>query len=195
MLPIQYFPTPAKLRRWFEENHDTAAELHVGYYKIGSGRPSITWPESVDEALCFGWIDGVRRSVDAEAYTIRFTPRKKGSIWSAVNIKRFGELVELGRVRPEGLAAFERRKEHKSKIYSYEQGEIGFNETELAQFQANEAAWAGFQKMPPSYRKTATWLVVSAKQEATRHKRLAELIADSAEGRKIKQLRRPGDKA
>ncbi len=190
-----FFPTPADLRRWLEEYHETAPELLVGYYKVGSGRPSITWPESVDEALCFGWIDGVRRSIDAHSYCIRFTPRKKGSIWSAVNIRRFGELLKQGRVRPAGQAAFDRRKEEKSRVYSFEQGDIQFNETELADFQANTTAWEFFQKMPPSYRKPATWWVLSAKQEATRQKRLAELIADSAEGRKVKHLRRPGDKA
>lgn len=191
----EFFPAPADFRRWLEEHHETASELLVGFYKVGSGRPSITWPESVDEALCFGWIDGVRRSIDAGSYCIRFTPRKKGSIWSAVNIRRFGELVELGRVRPAGQAAFERRKEEKSMVYSFEQGEINFSDGELAHFQVNAAAWEFFQKMPPSYRKAAIWWVIGAKQAATREKRLAELIADSAEGRKVKHLRRPGDKA
>ena len=140
-----FFPAPADFRRWLEEHHETASELLVGFYKVGSGRPSITWPESVDEALCFGWIDGVRRSIDAHSYTIRFTPRKKDSIWSAVNIRRFGELVEQGRVTPRGQAAFDRRKEEKSRVYSFEQGDINFSDSELADFQANAAAWEFFQ--------------------------------------------------
>ena len=188
-----FFATPEQLRAWFEQNHASARELWVGYYKKGSGKPSITWPESVDEALCYGWIDGIRKSVDDTSYTIRFTPRKSTSIWSAVNIRRVGELTELGRMQPDGLAAFAKRKEEKSGIYSHEQRNAAALEPEWEQqFRANQAAWAFFEAQPGSYRKAAIWWVVSAKQEATRRKRLATLIDDSAHGRTVAPLtRRP----
>jgi uncharacterized protein YdeI (YjbR/CyaY-like superfamily) len=192
MEPI-YFASPEEFRAWLEARHESEKELLVGYHKKGTGKPSMTWPESVDEALCFGWIDGVRRSVDDERYMIRFTPRKARSIWSAVNIKRMGELTELGRVRPAGLKAFEARAPEKSGIYTYENR----NAAELdaaaeAQFRANAAAWDFFQSQAPSYRRTAIWWVISAKQEATRQKRLATLIDDSASGRRLAQFVRPG---
>lgn len=193
MTPI-YFPTPADLRRWFEANHAAATELILGYYKVGAGRPSVTWPESVREALCFGWIDGVRKSIDAESYQIRFTPRRPGSIWSAVNIRLVGELMAQGKMHPPGLAAFEKRKAEKSEIYAFEQKDVEFSAEYEARFRAHPEAWALFQKMPKSYRTQATWWVMSAKQQATREKRLAELIAESAAGRRLKQYRRPGDK-
>lgn len=193
MTPL-FFPTPAGLCRWFEENHATATELFLGYYKVGAGRPSVTWPESVREALRFGWIDGVRRSLDADRYMIRFTPRKPGSVWSAVNIRHVGELTEQGLMHPAGLAAFEKRRHEKSEIYAYEQKEVAFSPEYEALFRARPQAWEQFQKMPKSYRTPATWWVMSAKQEATRLKRLETLIDDSAAGRKLKQYRRPGDK-
>lgn len=188
-----FFATPADLREWLEHNHATAQELWAGFYKKGTGRPSITWPESVDEALCFGWIDGIRKGIDDTSYTIRFTPRKPSSIWSTVNIRRVGELAELGRMQPAGLAAFAKRKEEKSGIYSHEQRDAAVLEAESEQqFRANQAAWEFFQAQPASYRKAAIWWVVSAKQEVTRHKRLATLIDDSAHSRTIAPLtRRP----
>lgn len=186
-----FFSTPSEFRAWLEEHHETAQELWVGFYKKGTGKPSITWPEAVDEALCFGWIDGIRKSVDADSYANRFTPRKPRSTWSAVNIKRVGELTELGLMRPAGLKAFEKRTEQRSETYSYEQrNNVRLDEAYEQQFRANEAAWDFFQAQPPWYRRTATWWVVSAKKEETRQKRLATLIEDSQHGRHIAELRR-----
>lgn len=191
MEPV-FFATPSEFRAWFEAHHDTAQEVLVGFYKRDSGRPSITWPESVDEALCFGWIDGVRRSLDEISYCIRFTPRKPRSIWSDVNIKRAQELINLGRMQPAGLKAFEQRAEARSRIYAYEQRNIAqLGEAAEQQFRANTAAWDFFQGQPPSYRRTAIWWVISARQEATRVKRLATLIEDPAHGRTIRPLTRP----
>lgn len=186
-----FFATPSAFRAWFEEHHDTAQELLVGFYKKGSGKPSITWPEAVDEALCFGWIDGVRKGIDDISYTIRFTPRKPRSTWSAVNIKRVGELTELGRMRPAGLKAFEGRTEENSSIYAYEQEKSA--ELDAAyeqQFRANNQAWDFFQAQAAWYRRTAIWWVISAKREETRLKRLATLIEDSEQGRTIAPLTR-----
>jgi uncharacterized protein YdeI (YjbR/CyaY-like superfamily) len=184
-----FFPTPEAFRAWLAENHERERELLVGFYKVGSGKPSITWPQSVDEALCYGWIDGVRRSLGDEAYTIRFTPRKAKSTWSAVNIKRVGELIELGRMQPAGLKAFHAREESNSRIYAYEnRDKAAFDPALEARFRANEKAWNFFQAQPPGYRKTTTHWVVSAKQEATRLRRLDLLIADSGAGRRIDML-------
>lgn len=188
MEPI-FFANPAELRAWFEAHHDQLHEQWIGYYKKDSGRPSITWPESVDAALCFGWIDGVRKSIDAESYKIRFTPRKPGSIWSAVNIKRVGELTAMGLMHPNGLKAFDARQESKSAVYSHEQQETPqFDSESIALFQANEAAWAYFQKSAPSYQKAAIWWVISAKKDETRAKRLRQLIDDSQAGRTVPPL-------
>jgi len=187
MEPI-FFASPAEFRAWLEEHHATASELLVGFYKKGTGKPSLTWPESVDQALCFGWIDGVRKSRDDESYTIRFTPRQAKSTWSIVNIKRVGELIELGLMQPAGLKAFEARDEAKSQEYSYEARSRPLASEYEATFRANAQAWGFFQSQAPSYRKTASWWVMSAKQETTRLKRLATLIDDSAHGRKIGPL-------
>jgi uncharacterized protein YdeI (YjbR/CyaY-like superfamily) len=187
-----FFETPDDFRVWLAENHDTADELWVGFHKKATGKPSITWPEAVDEALCVGWIDGLRRSLGDESYMIRFTPRKPRSTWSAVNIARAGELLAQGRMQPSGLAAFEARTDDTSAIYAYEQRHAARLELEQErEFRANEQAWAYFQSRPPSYRKTAIWWVVSAKREETRAKRLRTLIEDSAQGRTIRQLTRP----
>lgn len=188
-----FFATPAEFRAWLEEHHADAAELLVGFLKKGSGRPSITWPESVDEALCFGWIDGVRKRIDDERYTIRFTPRKARSTWSAVNVRRVAELAELGRMRPAGLAAFGRRSGDRTGVYSYEQrqkAELG--DDRERRFRANGKAWEWFACQPAWYRRAATWWVISAKREDTRERRLATLIEDSAAGRPVKPLTRPG---
>jgi uncharacterized protein YdeI (YjbR/CyaY-like superfamily) len=184
-----FFAVPADFCAWLEENHERESELLVGFYKKATGRPSITWPEAVDEALCFGWIDGIRRSLGDESYTIRFTPRKARSTWSAVNIARAKELVAEGRMRPAGLAAFEARSDDRSAIYAYEQR----HEAKLApdqerEFRANERAWAFFETQPPWYRKNAIWWVVSAKREETRARRLRTLIEDSANGRRLRRL-------
>jgi uncharacterized protein YdeI (YjbR/CyaY-like superfamily) len=188
-----FFATPAEFRAWLEQHHADATELLVGFYKTSSGRPSITWPESVDEALCFGWIDGVRRSIDDVRYTIRFTPRQKRSTWSAVNIKRAKELIEEGRMTPAGLAAFEARADERSAIYAYEQRQSAQLEPEQEQrFRADAEAWAWFERQPRSYRQPAIHWVTSAKRPDTRERRLATLIEDSRAGRRVKPLRPPG---
>ena len=181
-----FFRSPPELRKWFEKNHATLPELWVGFYKKDSGRASITWPESVDEALCFGWIDGIRKSVDEVSYKIRFTPRRQGSIWSSVNVKRATALTEEGRVRPAGAKAFAARRENKSGIYAYEQRRAELEEPYNRLLKKNKAAWDFFQAQPPSYRKTLSWWVVSAKQEETRLKRLEKLIEESARGRRMR---------
>jgi uncharacterized protein YdeI (YjbR/CyaY-like superfamily) len=187
-----FFATPDELRAWLEANHGTAPELWVGFWKKGTGKPSITWPESVDQALCFGWIDGVRKSLDAERYVIRFTPRRPGSTWSGVNVRRMGELLDAGLVSPAGLRAFEARKPEKTEIYAYEQRSgAAFDGEQERRFRDNEAAWAFFQSCPTWYRRNATWWVVSARRPETREKRLATLIDDSARGRTIRHLTRP----
>jgi len=170
---------------WLEENHATATELWVGFYKRDSGRPGITWPESVDQALCFGWIDGIRKRVDKITYKIRFTPRRRSSIWSAINIKRAEELARQKRMRPAGLKAFAARIENKSGIYSYEQRTTELAEPYATHLKKNKAAWNFFGMQPPSYRKMIAWWIVSAKKEETRIARLAKLIRDSAKGKRL----------
>jgi uncharacterized protein YdeI (YjbR/CyaY-like superfamily) len=188
----RYFATPAEWREWLEEHHATEPELLVGFYKRGSGRPSMTWPESVDQALCFGWIDGVRRRIDDDRYTIRFTPRRKGSTWSNINLKRVGELARLGLMHQAGRAAHAGRTAAKSGIYSYEQRTNAKLPAKLeSRFKRQRKAWAFFQAQPAWYRRTAVWWVVSAKKEETRERRLKTLIADSAAGRTIRLLTRP----
>jgi uncharacterized protein YdeI (YjbR/CyaY-like superfamily) len=184
-MPITFFPTPAALRKWFRKNHATAQELWIGFYKVGSGKPSITWPASVDEALCVGWIDGIRKTIDDESYKIRFTPRKKVSTWSAVNIRRVKVLIDEKRMRPAGLKAFEARRENRSGIYAYEQRPTELDEPYLRLMKQDTAAWAFFQVQSPSYRKRLIWYVVSAKQEETRLKRLKKLIENCARGRRL----------
>ncbi|MEI7661963.1 MAG: YdeI/OmpD-associated family protein [Bacteroidota bacterium] len=183
-----FFPTQIDFRSWLEENHNRATELFVGYYKKGSGRQNMTWSQSVDQALCFGWIDGVRKSIDNESYFIRFTPRKPKSIWSAVNIKKIEVLTNQGLMRPAGLAAFRLRTEDKSRIYTYENGRIRLSEKFEVVFRSNPTAWLYFQSMPVSYQQPAIKWVMSAKQEATSFRRLDELMKDSEAGRKIKPL-------
>jgi uncharacterized protein YdeI (YjbR/CyaY-like superfamily) len=186
-----FFETPADFRVWLEEHHGSAEVLWVGYYKKSSGRSSITWPESVDEALCFGWIDGLRKSVDDISYKIRFTPRKPDSKWSAVNIARVEELLKNGRMRPAGIAAYERRLEKNSRVYSYEQRKkAALDPGAEERFRAHPEAWKFFRSQPPGYRRTAIYWVVSAKREDTRRRRLDTLIEDSANGLRIGPLRR-----
>jgi uncharacterized protein YdeI (YjbR/CyaY-like superfamily) len=188
-----FFATPANFRAWLEQHHSTESELLVGFYKKDCGRPSITWPESVDAALCYGWIDGVRHRLDDVSYQIRFTPRKPSSTWSAINIKRVAELKKLGLMRPAGTKAFEARKDDTTAIDSYEQRKNASLPSAYEKlFRANKKAWKFFQSQPPWYQRTAAYFVVSAKQQATREKRLALLIADSEAGQPIKELRRPG---
>jgi len=187
-----FFATSSELRTWLDAHHQTSQEQWVGFHKKGSGRPSITWPEAVDEALCVGWIDGLRKSLGDGSYTIRFTPRKPRSIWSAVNIKRVEELTRLGLMRPAGLRAFEQRSDDKSRIYAYEQDGATLDDEQERQFRANTVAWEFFQARQASYRHTAIWWVIRAKKDETRRKRLATLIEDSQHGRTIRPLtRRP----
>jgi uncharacterized protein YdeI (YjbR/CyaY-like superfamily) len=179
-----FFPTAGDFRRWLEANHETAPELLVGFWKKSSGKPSIDWPQARDEALCFGWIDGIRKSLGEDAYTIRFTPRRKGSIWSKVNVERFNALTAEGFMKPAGTRAYEENK-HKSGLYSYENEQKELTAAEEKLFRKNKAAWADWQKRPPGYRKVVLHWVTSAKRAETRAKRLATLIEVSAEGRRI----------
>jgi len=187
-LKPKFFKSPADLRKWFEAHHASAPELLVGFYKKDSDKASITWPQSVDEALCFGWIDGIRKSIDDISYTIRFTPRKPRSIWSAVNIKRAKELLEQGLMQPAGLKTFLAREENRSRIYSYEQRSPELPEKYANKLKMHQSAWKFFQAQPPSYRKAANWYVLSAKKEETRLKRLKHLIDHSALGQRIPQF-------
>jgi uncharacterized protein YdeI (YjbR/CyaY-like superfamily) len=180
-----FFRASADFRRWLAANHATHTELWVGFHKKDSGKPSITWPESVDEALCVGWIDGIRKRLDEVSYVIRFTPRKSVSTWSAINIKRIEELVATGRMQPNGMAAYQRRQENRSGIYSYEQRPIELIEPYAGMLKKNRKASEFFEAQPPSYRKVVTWWVISAKQEATRLKRIQRLVEFSAGGRRL----------
>lgn len=189
MKPL-FFADSGALRAWLRENHGSARELWVGLHKKGTGRPSITYPELVDQLLCFGWIDGVRRSVDEESYAQRVTPRKRGSTWSAVNLRRVRELIELGWMESAGLAAWEARDEEKTRRHSSERERASLGEAYEAVFRANGKAWAYFQAQPPSYRRLATGWVVSAKREDTRRRRLETLIRDSENEQRIAPLRR-----
>jgi len=185
-----FFPTPDHFRDWLAEHHARRDELWVGFYKKATGRPSLTWPESVDEALCFGWIDGIRKSIDAEAYKIRFTPRRNGSHWSRVNLERVTVLIAEGRIAPAGLAAYEARDPERAGRYSYEREKAAFTKAQLAELKADPAAWKFWKSQPPGYRKQVTAWVVTAKREDTRTRRLATLIEDCANGQRIRQLRR-----
>jgi len=186
-----FFPTPGDFRRWLEKNHAKVAELWVGFHKKGTGRPSVTWPEAVDEALCFGWIDGVRYRIDEISYRIRFTPRKPKSNWSNVNVKRVAALRKLGRMAPAGMAAFAKADPKKSGSCAYERSNPILSAAFEMSFRANKKAWTFFKAQAPWYQRTITYWVVSAKQEETRRRRLAALIADSEAGRRVGLLARP----
>lgn len=186
--PPTFFRAQQDFRKWFEKNHEREKELLVGFYKITSGRKSITWRESVNEAICFGWIDGVRKSIDDESYCIRFTPRKPTSIWSAINIKKVEELAKKGLMHPSGLTAFSKRQEKKSAIYSYEKKPETLSPEFLQKLKANKKAWVFFQTMAPSYQRSCFHWIMTARQETTKMKRLLELINDSEMKRKIKRL-------
>jgi uncharacterized protein YdeI (YjbR/CyaY-like superfamily) len=181
-----YFASEADFRRWLKANHESAPELLVGFWKKSTGKPSIDWPQARDQALCFGWIDGIRKSLGDDAYTIRFTPRRKGSIWSKVNVDRFKALTSEGQMAPAGEAAYERDK-HRSGLYSYEKPVAQLTPAEEAAFRRNKLAWSDWEKRPPGYRRSALGWITSAKRPETRAKRLAELIAVSAEGRRLPQ--------
>jgi uncharacterized protein YdeI (YjbR/CyaY-like superfamily) len=181
-----FFATEADFRRWLQANHQVAPDLLVGFWKRDSGKASIDWPQARDQALCFGWIDGLRKSLGEDAYTIRFTPRRKGSIWSKVNVERYEALKAAGQITPAGEAAYERDK-HRSGVYSYEKPASSLTSGEVALFRNNERAWADWEKRPPSYRRSALGWVTGAKRPETRAKRLGELIGVSSEGRRLPQ--------
>lgn len=181
----KFFKTPEEFRKWLTKHHQSESELLVGFYKKDSGKRSITWPESVDQALCFGWIDGVRRRVDDLSYSIRFSPRRQRSIWSTVNIKRVAELTEQGLMQPAGLKAFEARQEYRSGIYAYEQRNVQLPPEYEKLLKKNKAAFEFFEAQSASYRKNIYWYVVGAKKEDTRLKRLKNVIEHSANGRRI----------
>lgn len=180
-----FFATPAAFRAWLKKHHQTADELVVGFYRKDSGKPTITWSEAVDEALCFGWIDGIRKKVNDEAYSNRFTPRRPRSNWSAINIAKIAQLTGEGRMHAAGIAAFEKRSEARSRIYTYEQQEAVFEPALLRKFKANKTAWRFFSAQPPYYRKLMTRMITSAKQEATRLRRLDKLMAACESGRRL----------
>jgi uncharacterized protein YdeI (YjbR/CyaY-like superfamily) len=182
---VTFFRTPTALRRWFAKHHASEDVLWVGFHKKESGEPSITWPESVDEALSVGWIDGIRKRIDDQRYTIRFTPRRRGSVWSAINIARVEELMRAGRMQPAGLEAYAARRENRSGIYSYEQRTVDLPEPYAGVLRTHKPAHAFFTAQPPSYRKLACWFVVSAKKEETRAARLTKLIEMCAAGKRL----------
>lgn len=184
MIPI-FFDSALSFRNWLEANHQTETEVFVGYYKVGTKKPSLSWSDSVDEALCFGWIDGIRRNIDTESYCIRFTPRNPKSNWSAVNIKKVEEMNRLGKMTPAGLAAFERRLDVRSSLYSYENQPEQLSPELESHFMKNKVAWDFFISQAPSYRKTIIFWVMSAKQESTQQSRLNRLILTSAEGKRV----------
>jgi uncharacterized protein YdeI (YjbR/CyaY-like superfamily) len=185
-----FFRTGPEFRAWLLAHYAKSLQQWVGFHRKSSGRPSITWPESVDEALCFGWIDGLRKGIDASSYKIRFTPRRAVSVWSAINIRRMEELIQLGRVHPAGLEAYERRTANKSAIYSYENRKsAALNGAAEKRFRSNRDAWKWFEAQAPGYRQTAVWWVISAKRSETQERRLTALIADSKAKRKIRPLR------
>jgi uncharacterized protein YdeI (YjbR/CyaY-like superfamily) len=188
MAPPRFFRTPAAFRKWLEANHDTSKELWVGFYRTASGRPSISWPESVSEALCFGWIDGLRKSIDAESYMIRFTPRKPRSIWSNVNIAKAEALIAEGRMAPAGLAAYRLRTADRSGIYSFEKKPAVLDAAFERRFKQNRAAWKFFSDQPPYYRRVVTHYIASAKKPETRERRLEAVIAHSSAGERIPQF-------
>ena len=188
--PPIFFNSQQLFHKWLQKNHNKATELWIGFYKVKSGKPSITYKQAVDEALCFGWIDGIRKSIDEHSYTIRFTPRKKKSIWSNVNTKRMQELIEEDKVQKEGLAAFNERIPEKAGVYSFEQDTHELPPAFLKKFKANKTAWKYFTSKAPWYQRTSIHWVMSAKQEATRVKRLETLINDSASQTTIKPLTR-----
>ncbi|NYZ61863.1 YdeI/OmpD-associated family protein [Luteimonas deserti] len=185
-MTARFFETPLEFRAWLAEHHAVASELDVGFHKVGSGRPSMTWPESVDEALAYGWIDGVRRRIDATSYRIRFTPRRPGSIWSRVNLAKVEALIAQQRMQPAGLAAYAARKAERSGVYAFERSEpAALAPEEMRAFESDEIAWQYFAASPPGYRNVMTHWIVSAKRPDTRARRLARLIEACAAQRRL----------
>lgn len=190
---IKFFKSAGELREWFKKCHDKKNEQYIGFYKKDSGKPGITYHESLDQALCFGWIDGVRKSIDDEKYMIRFTPRKPDSYWSAVNINHVSRLMKLGLMHESGIKVFEARDKEKSEKYSFERENVKLSPLYVKEFKSDKKAWELFQLMPPSYKKITLWWVMSAKLEETRLKRLRQLISYSKRGEKIPLMRRNGE--
>lgn len=188
----KFFKKGNAFRSWLEKNHNKKDELYVGYYKKATGKPSITWPDSVDEAICYGWIDGIRQKYNEDSYTIRFTPRKPKSTWSAVNVRKAEALIKEGRMQPAGLAAYQKKQDSNSGIYSFEQEKdnIKLPPEYLRQFKKNKNAWQYFDNEAPHYKRAAIWWVISAKREETRNRRMNTLIEDSENGLRIKLMRR-----
>lgn len=186
-----FFDSADRFGAWLEVHHESATELRVGFHKKETGRPTLTWVESVQQALCYGWIDGIRKRIDEHAYTIRFSRRKPGSIWSAVNVRHVEALLRDGRMRPAGLRAYEARRENKSTIYSYEQRSVELPAPYARVLKQNAAARRFFESQPPGYRRTAMWWIVSARKEETRMKRLAVLLGHSARGERLPALKPP----
>jgi uncharacterized protein YdeI (YjbR/CyaY-like superfamily) len=189
-----FFSSPREFARWLAKHRDSETELWVGFHKVHTEKPSLTWAQSVDEALCHGWIDGIRKSLGDDAYMIRFTPRKATSTWSAVNLKRVPELIAEGRMTPAGLAAYERRSAARSGLYSYENRPAELPPEHERTFRKNRTAWTFFEAQPPGYRRTCIWYVVSAKRPETQAKRLAQLVDVSARGERLPMLTSPAHK-
>lgn len=194
MPTIIFFRTQAEFRKWLEKHHDSASEVLVGFYKKASGKKSINYAQALDEALCFGWIDSIARRIDEESYSQRFTPRKPRSIWSNINIKHVERLMHEGKMMPAGIKAFEARDSKRTGVYSFENKPHTLTPAFEKKLKANKKAWKFFDSQPPGYKRTAIFWVMSAKLEVTREKRLRDLIKDSAEGLRIKPLRRDTDK-
>jgi uncharacterized protein YdeI (YjbR/CyaY-like superfamily) len=188
-LKPKFFKDQKELRTWFEKNHDKKKEIWVGFYKKDSGKANFTWSQSVDQALCFGWIDGIRKSIDEESYMIRFTPRNPKSNWSAINIKKINELTKLGLMLPSGIEAFKKREDKRSEVYSFEQNKVKLSKKYELKFKSNKEAWKFFQSLPPSTKKPSIWWVMSAKKEETQLRRLEILIKSSEKQAKIPPLR------
>jgi uncharacterized protein YdeI (YjbR/CyaY-like superfamily) len=184
-MKVCFFKTPDEFRNWLEVNSETMTELWVGYYKLSTGKPSVTYSNALDEALCYGWIDGLRKSIDESSYCIRFTPRKPRSIWSAVNINKVEELIKIGKMRPQGLAAFEKRSDSRSGIYSYENRPETLDPMLEACFREHQKAWEFFIAQPPSYKKSCIFNIMSGKQEATKISRLEKLIEACEIGKRL----------
>jgi uncharacterized protein YdeI (YjbR/CyaY-like superfamily) len=181
----QFFETGEKFYEWLREHHDKETELLVGFWKTGSGKPSMSWSESVDQALCFGWIDAVRKRIDDESYTIRFTKRRPSSIWSKINREKMERLIKTGKVHRAGLESWQNRDERKQNRYSFEQEKLALSDADLKEFKKHKKAWAFFEKQPPSYHRVAIWWIVSAKKAETHDRRLAKVIEESEAERRI----------
>jgi uncharacterized protein YdeI (YjbR/CyaY-like superfamily) len=194
MTTIAHFSSPEELRKWLAKNHAAATELFVGFYKKSSGKKGATYSEALDEALCFGWIDGVRRSINSESYTIRFTPRRPKSIWSLVNVRHVKRLQKSGKMAEPGIKAFALREKHRTGIYSFEQKRPGLSARFKKLFRANAPAWEFFTKQAPWYQRTAGHWVVRAKQDETRMRRFAKLVEVSGKGRRLDQLTPKGQR-